>query len=106
MIGRSILSAATRTRVASAVDRDRSGWRTGSASPPDPSGGSVIRGLGRRVDDGCGRSVEGVTSGSAATGFVNDSSPAARNATPSAVSTAGAARVRIRCGRSSMGRAW
>ncbi len=47
----------------------------------------------------------GAASGSAATGFENDSIPAARRATPIAVSTAGTMRVRKRSRKAPMGRA-
>ena len=51
MTGRSILSAAMRTRVAT-----RSGGNDGLAGggPPEPSGGSVMRGLGVALIDGAG----------------------------------------------------
>ena len=104
MTGRSILSAAMRTRVAT-----RSGGNDGLAcgGAPEPSGGSVMRGLGvalttaRGVADGAG-----VVNGSAATVVVSDRTPAARKVTPSAVRSAGTIRVRMRSARGPMGAAW
>ena len=106
MTGRSILSAAMRTRVAT-----RSGGNDGLAcgGAPEPSGGSVMRGLGvalttaRGVADGAG---SGVVNGSAATVVVSDRTPAARKVTPSAVRSAGTIRVRMRSARGPMGAAW
>jgi hypothetical protein len=62
-------------------------------------GGSVMRGLG--VGTAATAVGVGVADGrgSAVTGFVNDSRPAARNATPRAVRSAGTIRERIRSRR-------
>ena len=104
MTGRSILSAAMRTRVAT---RPGGNDATGGGGPPEPSGGSVISGLGVAETAASGLAVAaGVVTGSAAAVVVRDSTPAARKVTPSAVRSAGAIRVRIRSARWRMGPAW
>ena len=103
MTGKSILRAAMRTRVAT---RPGGNDAMGGGGPPEPSGGSVISGLGVAETTYSGLAVAaGVGTGSAATVVVRESTPAARNVTPSAVSSAGAIRVRMRSARWPMGRA-
>ena len=100
MIGRSILSAAMRTRVATRSPEAG----TGVAGTPDAIGGRVISGRGVSSTVASGPAV-GVATGSAVTGVVNDRSPAARKVIPSAVRMAGMIRVRIQVARERIGRA-
>jgi len=102
------LSAAIRTRVGT-----RSAGIEGAADSggEDPIGGSEMRGLGvgtaaMAVGTGVAGSGSSVGSGSAVTGFVYESSPPARSATPSAVRQAGTIRVRIRSRTAFIGAAW
>ena len=72
-------------------------------------GGNEMRGDGVGIAAiAVGTGVEGssVGSGSAVTGFVYESSPPARSATPSAVRQAGTIRVRIRSRTAFIGAAW
>src|SRR6186713_2500290 len=88
MIGRSILSAAMRTRVAT---RPGGNDAATGGGPPEPSGGSVMSGPGVSETATSGLDVAvGVVTGSAAAVVVRDSTPAARKVTPRAVRSAGA----------------
>ena len=86
-----------RTRVAT-----RSGGNDGltGGGAPEPSGGSVMSGLGVALIAAPGLADgAGVVNGSAATVVVSDRTPAARKVTPSAVRSAGTIRVRMRSAR-------